>query len=96
MTPLHYAAWHNALKTAKLLLSQGADVNAKAKDGKTPLHYAAVVDAHEMEALLKKMGADVNAEDKFGDTPCALRKRTIEIERVIDEAKRAVRKKKRS
>ena len=95
-TPLHYAAWHNALKMAKLLLNHGADVNARGDDAMTPLHYAAVVDAHEMEAFLLSKGADGNAEDTFGDTPCALRKRTIEIERAIDEAIRAVRKEQKS
>ena len=29
MTPLHYAAWNNSEEIGELLISQGADINAK-------------------------------------------------------------------
>ena len=36
-TPLHIAAKYGACKTVRLLLANGAKVNAKDRDGKTPL-----------------------------------------------------------
>ena len=40
MTALHYAASGGHEEIVELLLAKGADVNAKAKDGKTPLDMA--------------------------------------------------------
>ena len=37
-TPLHYASWYDVLEIVKLLISKGADVNAKNYYGFTPLH----------------------------------------------------------
>ena len=48
----------------KLLLKQGADVNAKDEDGCTPLHRASNKGFPEIVKLLIKNGADVNATDK--------------------------------
>ncbi len=40
LSPLHLAAQGGHLELMALLLGQGADVNARAVDGKTPLHFA--------------------------------------------------------
>ena len=45
-----------------LLISNGADVNAKDDDGSTPLHYAAHEGHKEIAELLIAKGADVNAK----------------------------------
>ncbi len=42
---------------AKLLLSKGADVNAKDKDGKTPLRYALDYKHPNVASVLRQHGA---------------------------------------
>jgi ankyrin repeat protein len=53
-----------------LLLSHGADVNAKDKFGLTPLHWATLHDNEVSADVLLAHGADVNAkDDEVGNTP---------------------------
>ncbi len=66
MTPLHWAARAGALRCAKWLLKQGADVDAQTVAGRTPLHMAG---GPEMLWLLAAEGADLNAQDSKGRTP---------------------------
>ena len=68
-THLHIAARMNDSNSARWLIANGANVNAKNKYDWTPLHYAAYTNATETAALLLKNGADVNAKDKDGVTP---------------------------
>ena len=48
-TPLHWAAAKNMAGTAQLLLTLGANVNAKNSEEATPLHYAAWHNATETD-----------------------------------------------
>jgi uncharacterized protein len=72
-TPLHLATLCNHKEIVRLLISNGADVNAKDDNGYTPL-FGAVFDyeagdRREVVQLLITRGADVNATDTDGLTP---------------------------
>lgn len=71
-TPLHFAAMNNHIDTAEMLISKGANVNAKDFDGNTPLHLAASGGNPEMCKLLIEKGAEVNAKNTEGRTPLDL------------------------
>ena len=66
---LHDAASKNAYEAAKVLLKQGADINAQDKHGWTPLHHAAWNNAADTAEVLLKQGADVHATNRNGWTP---------------------------
>ena len=65
-TPLHGAATRGNVEVAKLLISSGANVNARDTIGWTPLHFAENV---EVAKLLISSGANVNARGIAGVTP---------------------------
>jgi len=60
--PTHY-------DVAKLLLENGAEVNAVGKFGRTPLHLASAAGCADFVKLLIKYDATVNVSDTFGYTP---------------------------
>ena len=84
------------LKTLKLLLAHGADVNAKFTAGQTVLSLASVVfrerpfepeTERELVKILLDAGADVNAVDDIGCTPLmnwAFMGRTATLRTLID------------
>jgi ankyrin repeat protein len=69
LTPLHYAARHNHVDVAQLLVQAGAQVNAREANGITPLLMA--ISSNNMAAaqFLLAHGGDVNAMDWYGRTP---------------------------
>jgi ankyrin repeat protein len=70
MNELHHAAVSGDIQTVKLLLDNGADVDAKwdgYRDGATPLHLAAAKGHTETAKLLLDRGALINAENERGD-----------------------------
>lgn len=62
-TPLISASYYNAPKIAKTLLKGGADVNIKAKDGRTALDYAKYYQHNDIIALLSPGNAALLAKD---------------------------------
>ncbi|MGA9069601.1 MAG: ankyrin repeat domain-containing protein [Terracidiphilus sp.] len=68
-TPLHIAAFNGHKDVAEFLLTNKADVNAKAKNGSTPLHLAAARGNQEIVELLLAFKADINAVDNEGWSP---------------------------
>ena len=65
-TPLHYAASGESLAAAKLLLQQGAALDARAPNGSTPLMLAAGFGSIDVAELLLKEGADPTLRNKAG------------------------------
>ena len=69
-TPLLIAAMEGHNEVVELLISKGADVDARWHgDGATPLRFAAARGYKEIVELLISKGADVNAKAVTGETP---------------------------
>ncbi|RPJ08527.1 MAG: hypothetical protein EHM28_04095 [Spirochaetaceae bacterium] len=72
ITPLHMAAFSNAIECSGFLLSKGANINAANNCGATPLHFAVFYEQPEMVALFLQHGAKVDIEmrevDSYGRT----------------------------
>lgn len=80
-TPLHLICnkgYHGsvlsdeAMKTAKMLISKGADVNATNEFGNTPLHNAASSGNMELAKLLLDNGAKTNLKNSEHRSPAAV------------------------
>jgi hypothetical protein len=68
-SPLHTAAGKGDIVKVKESLAQGADVNAKDRDGYTPLSWAVGSGRIDAVKFLIEQGADVNAKERDGWTP---------------------------
>ncbi|EKV57225.1 ankyrin repeat-containing protein [Brachyspira hampsonii 30446] len=68
-TPLHWAAMKDKPETIKLLMDNGADIEAKDADGWTPLHYAAAFSSLQTVQTLVDLGADKMSKTKDGNEP---------------------------
>jgi ankyrin repeat protein len=69
-TPLHLAVSEGRRETTEILVSHGADMNAKEKaHAIAPLHLAAMKGNLEMTQLLVSKGAQVNIEAENNFTP---------------------------
>jgi len=69
ITPLHIAAALDLRTVANLLVTVGADVNARTQGGFTPLHWAASRNATGTAEMLLESGADIQAVTANGITP---------------------------
>lgn len=65
-TPLHYAG---SAGIAKILLENGAYIDAESRDSETPLHRAVDRDNYEVTSLLLRFGANVNVANSQLKTP---------------------------
>ncbi|KAF8063061.1 AKR2A [Scenedesmus sp. PABB004] len=65
-TPLHWACGYNHLEIAKMLIDEGAALDARDSKENTPLHYAAGYGRGRMVELLLASGADVAAKNDAG------------------------------
>lgn len=65
-TPLHYAASGTSVPAVKLLLEQGALIDAPAPNGNTPLMMAAGFGSYDAAVLLAEQGADPRLQNKAG------------------------------
>lgn len=68
MTPLHMAAVRCHERVGRLLIDNGADVNATKGDGWTPLHHASQNGHEVMVRLLLDHGADLHVTSNTGQT----------------------------
>jgi uncharacterized protein len=70
MTALHWAAFHDDLELARMLIKAGADVKTTTRDGNlTPLSMACTNGSAAMIEELLKAGADPNSRFVRGTTP---------------------------
>jgi ankyrin repeat protein len=69
LTPLHWAAEAGNVEKAKRLIADGADANARNRNGDTPLHFAARAGKLEMVRLLVGAGADCESKGCHSATP---------------------------
>ncbi|KAL8402568.1 hypothetical protein RB596_009081 [Gaeumannomyces avenae] len=68
-TPLRWAAEEGCEAFTRLLIENGADIEAKDGGGRTPLHWAAEKGHEGVARLLVEAGADKKAKDGLGRTP---------------------------
>ena len=67
--PLIIATENNNLRSVRILINSGVDVNERSEDGMTALIFAAMNGNLEiMEILLEQDGIDVNAANDEGST----------------------------
>ena len=81
-TALHWAAYHDDLPLADLLLRAGADVDAANDYGVTPLSLACDNGSAEIAARLLESGADPDAARSTGETPLMTCARTGSVDAV--------------
>ncbi len=68
-TPLHNAAYNGSNYVVKLLIAEGAEIDALDDHEQTPLHCACNYGRPGNVRLLVNKGADINAVDERGRTP---------------------------
>ena len=66
---LFYAAQHNKVGLAKILLNRGADKDVRDGQNQTPLHIAAIYDSRVVAELLLDRGVKIEAIDRYQQTP---------------------------
>ena len=67
--PLHKFAICGDLASARVLIDNGAVVNAIGEDGDTPLHRAVAARDIKMIVMLVSKGADPDIKNSYGNSP---------------------------
>ena len=70
-TLLHLVSRVGGVDEIALLVTSGADVNARGEMGYTPLHWAALRGRLDVVEKLLGLGADLSLRNEFGSTPFA-------------------------
>ncbi|MDR1480431.1 MAG: ankyrin repeat domain-containing protein [Planctomycetaceae bacterium] len=91
-TLLHVAASWNKPDLVRILIENGADVNAKDNNGATPLHDSMEQNGVYVDVMnmLIEAGADVDAKDNFGMTPLDVAypsRKKINVQEAIEKRK---------
>ena len=71
-TPLHDAAHKNNTQAAKILLEQGAEIEARDVDNRTPIHYFLGNQKRDVVRILLEKDAEIKARDLDNKTPLDL------------------------
>ena len=71
-TPLHDAAHKNNTQAAKILLEQGAEIEARDVDNRTPIHYVLENQNRDVVRILLEKDAEIKARDLDNKTPLDL------------------------
>ena len=89
-TLLHYCALNSGIDEIDLLVSCGAEVNAKGDMGFTPLHYAAMRGRLKVVEKLLALGADASLRNEWGDTASTTAENVghTEVARLLSKAKK--------
>ena len=66
--PLHYAALHDSVEVAIMLIDNGATVDLIGQYGHTPLHKAAISDSDNIGVMLLEAEHEVDQKDNAGET----------------------------
>ena len=83
-TPLHIACEGNCFDIAKLLISNGADINAVDSHLNTPLHIACFHNYYDIVELLISSGAEIMCYNDINDIPLHMACKTNNSSRAID------------
>ena len=67
-TPLMAAISINHMEMCLYLISKGANIHAKNKNGDTPIHFAAILGNYSMLKLLHRLGGDINEKNNDGNS----------------------------
>jgi len=94
-SPLHIAAKEGNLPICQLLVSKGADVNAKDKGGQTPLHKAAYWGRYGVADFLVYVGANTKISDHINQTAhdVAMHRNNNEVAELLSPSRESKREK---
>lgn len=79
ITPLHVACKWGKINMVSLLITKGADIEAKTRDGLTPLHCAARSGHDQVVDLLLESKAPMRSKTKVQDV-CHLGKASASLQ----------------